>query len=339
MHQKKARASKHPQQSRMTIDTRYAIGPPEGALEFTILQMICTFIGVVLIIYNLNCSKFLNLDSFLSPHSIMFIFIIGMFVALLGESSMDQASLAVRLGAMCHGIGEVIICFFILFHKENARKYGKIYLSIWIITIYIACWLFKPLNAFLSVGLMLVTGDAFVFVTGLTLIFGKRENVNNLVKFYGLFILLEFINGFALVSFNFFGLDNAVLWTFQSYRWICWMFYVFIFLKKSESELIEIGFLFDDKQIDHDYNRVNVSESEREIDVEAQIVTSNGNKTGLFSSFKMSSIWYALTMTFIITGIAFGAVTIIAMSVGTLKFDDLLKNEDNYYYPGPPLAF
>ena len=89
----------------MTIEVRYAIGPPLPALEFTILQMICTFIGMVLIIYNLNCgSKFLNLDSFLSPHSIMFIFIIGMFVALLGESSMDQTSLAIRLGARVMGL-------------------------------------------------------------------------------------------------------------------------------------------------------------------------------------------------------------------------------------------
>ena len=150
------------------------------------------------------------------------------------------------------------------------QEKGKIYLSLWIITIYISCWLFKPINSIISIGVMLVTGDAFVFVTGLTLIFGKRENVNNLVKYYGLFSLLEFINGFSLVVLTFFGLDNAVLWTFQSYRWVCWMLYIFIFLKKSEYELIEIGFLFNDKQIDNNYNQVNVSENESDFDIEAK---------------------------------------------------------------------
>ena len=68
-------------------------------------------------------------------------------------------------------------------------------------------------------------------------------------------------------------------------------------------------------------------------------MTSNNNKKGLFSSQKMSSIWYALTMTFTIAGVTFGSLIIIALSVGSIEFDDLYRNEDDYYYPGPHLAF
>jgi len=315
---------------------KYATGPPLPALEFTILQMICTLLGVILIIYNLSRNN-VYLDKYLSPHSIMFMFVLGMFVALLGESSMDQSSLAIRLGAMLHGIGEVIICFFILHPVKTARKYGKRYLILWILTIYIACWLFKPINAFVSIGVMLVTGDAFVFVTGLSLIFANdRGNVTNLVKIYGAFILIEFINGFVLVIYGFFSMDNAIIWTFQSYRWVLWMFFMFIFLKKSEKELKQIGFLYNDNKYDQ-VDNVDI-DSENDIEIEAEIVSNSGNGNGLFSRQKMESITYSLTLTMIIALTLFGSLTVIALSVGAVTWTDFYTNEDGYYYPGPHLA-